>query len=112
MSLLSREGQLVEPAELEQAYARAQSEPIRRQLVRGARLLEKWEAIRFLLPLLSTSDAPVAHEEVNRWIQSANRRFVAPDPETRRAISQYLAEFGQSTDALQRLQILEIMRHS
>jgi hypothetical protein len=112
MSLLSREGQLLEPAELEQAYARAQSEPIRRQLVRGARLLEKWEAIRFLLPLLSTSDAPVAHEEVNRWIQSANRRFVAADPETRRVLSQYLAELGQSTDARQRLQILEIMRHS
>jgi|HubBroStandDraft_1064217.scaffolds.fasta_scaffold01793_12 HEAT repeat protein len=112
MSLVSKEGQLLGRAELEHAYASAQSEAVRRQLVRGARLLEKWDTLRFLLPLLSTSEALVAREEVTRWIQSANRRFAGPDPEDRRVISQYLAELGQSTDARQRLQILEIMRHS
>jgi hypothetical protein len=98
--------------EIQQAYTSAQSERVRRQLIRAARLMEKWDALVFLLPLLSTSDAPVAHEEINRWLQTTNRRFAALDPAIRLIITKYLDELSQSTDARQRLQIAEIMRHS
>ena len=57
LSLLAKEGQLLGCAELQQAYASAQSERVRRQLIRAARLMGKWDALVFLLPLLSTSDA-------------------------------------------------------
>jgi hypothetical protein len=112
LSLLAKEGQLLGCAGLQQAYASAQNERVRRQLIRAARLMGKWDALVFLLPLLSTSDALVAHEEIDRWLQTTNRRFAALDPEIRTIITKHLDELSQSTDARQRLQIAEIMRHS
>ncbi len=105
LSLLAKEGQLLGCAEL-------QNERVRRQLIRAARLMGKWDALVFLLPLLSTSDALVAHEEIDRWLQTTNRRFAALDPEIRTIITKHLDELSQSTDVRQRLQIAEIMRHS
>jgi hypothetical protein len=112
MSLLAKEGQLLGCEELQQAFASAQSERVRRQLIRAARLMAKWDALVFLLPLLSTSDELVAHEEIDRWLQTTNRRFAALDPETRTIITKHLDQLSQSTYASQRLQIAEIMRHS
>lgn len=112
LSLLAKEGQLLGSAELQRAYASARSERVRRQLIRGARLMGKWDALVFLLPLLSTSDALVAHAEIDRWLESTNRRFTAPEPGIRMIITKYLQELRQSPDTRQQLQIAEIMRHS
>jgi hypothetical protein len=110
--LLSKEGQLLGRGELAQAYASAQSERVRWQLIRGARLMGKWDALMFLLPLLSTSDGLIAYEEINRWLGASNRRFSPLDPETRVIIKKHLSDAGQSTDGPQLHLIAEIMKHS
>ncbi len=83
LNMLSREGQLLDREPLERAYAGALTQRVRRQLIRAAPLLGKWEALAFLLPLASAEDSALVGEEIDHWLQSANRRFTALDAETR-----------------------------
>jgi HEAT repeat protein len=111
LRMMAKEGQLLGLAEIQQSHARASNERVRRQLIRAARLMGKWEALIFLLSLLATVDASVALEEIHRWLQLSNRRFTALDSETRATITKRLAEVGQSTDARLAAQIEEVMRY-
>jgi hypothetical protein len=92
LKALSREGQLLGLRDLANAYLAASSERVRRQLIRAARLLGKWDALAFLLPLLSGQDSVVTREEIDRWLQAANRRFTALDSARRSSLQAQLAE--------------------
>jgi hypothetical protein len=92
LNLLSREGQLLRREDLEQAFIVAQNDRVRSQLIRGSRLLEKWDELLFLLPLLSGRDAMTAGEEIDRWLLRANRRFTSLDDAAKAALKTRLSD--------------------
>jgi hypothetical protein len=92
LNLLARDGQLLTRAELESAYGGASNDRVRRQLLRASRRLEKWDALLFLVPLLSSADAGIAGEEIDHWLEAANRRFTALDSGTRASLMAHLAQ--------------------
>jgi hypothetical protein len=52
-----------------------------RTLIRGARLLDRWEGLRLLLQVANSSDSErrsIALGEIQQWVSGVNRRFTAP----------------------------------
>jgi hypothetical protein len=111
-NLLSKEGQLLDLRTLENAFALAPSEAVRRQLLHGSRLLGKWDTLAFLLPLMASADAAIASEEINRWFQSANRRFTPLDSRVRESLETQLQKLDEAAPSQRWAQLKGILAHS
>jgi hypothetical protein len=112
LDLLSRDGQLLEKTELEKSYSKASNERVRRQLIRGARLLAKWDALEFLLHLVSSLDVVTAEEEIDRWFRGANRRFTALEAGTRARLKDFLEEIPLHLRNSRWQRVEEVVRQS
>jgi hypothetical protein len=112
LRIVSKEGPLLEAHTLQQAYASAPSEAVRRQLLHGSRILGKWDTLDFLLPLMLTEDVAFASAEINRWLQSANRRFTPMDPRMRVKLEAYLRQLKETAPSPRWADLVGILVHS
>jgi len=112
LRLLSKEGPLLELHTLQQAYAASPSEAVRRQLLHGSRILGKWDALAFLLPLMLSDDAAFAGAEIDRWLQSSNRRFTPLDSGMRESLEGDLRKLQEIAANQWWTELLGILSHS
>jgi hypothetical protein len=85
---------------------------VRRQLLHESRFLGKWETLAFLLPLMETEDEAVASVEIDRWMQSANRQFTAPESAMRGRLEAALRVLQSSNPSPRWAYLLGILAHS
>jgi hypothetical protein len=92
--IYSSSNEFPDVAVLESALDEADTPRLRARLISAARLLTKWEQLRYLLrihPRVHTTHAALLELELDRWNDRANRRFSEPSDEQRSEIREALA---------------------
>jgi hypothetical protein len=85
-----------------------------KSLIRGVRLLDRWEGLRLLLQVANSTDSErrsIALGEIRQWLNGVNRRFTAPPGAILEEIQIRFSTMRRAEDAREWRELANIIDH-